>query len=67
MTKVWFVDAKGARHEVSFASRGEAARFVKGCIKSRIKANIITQEVLAGGRLGGYAQGVNALIPVHCM
>ncbi len=66
MTKVKFVDAKGASHEMVFASRGEASRFVRGCIKNRIKARIVTQENLPAGRYGGYGM-INELVPVHCM
>ena len=66
MTKVKFVDKNGAKHEMVFASRGEASRFVRGCIKLRIKARIVTQEHIVGGRLGGYGM-INELVPVHCM
>ena len=66
MTKVKFVDAKGVSQEITFASRGEASRFVRGCIKLRIKARIVTQEHLIQGRLGGYGM-INELVPVHCM
>jgi hypothetical protein len=66
MFQVKFLDANRVPQFVSFASHAEASRFVRGCIASRIKAELVTKLEVARGNLGGYG-GVNALRPVHCL
>jgi len=50
----------------TFETRAEASRYVRECIKLGIKAQIITDEVIPTGRLGGYGMTAS-LKPVHAL
>jgi hypothetical protein len=63
-TQAWFIDKSGKRCVMVFPDRGEASRFVRGCHKLGLKAQILTCEALPQGRFGGY-RGVDTLRHTH--